>query len=374
MNILSIAIKEMKHDFRDRRTLLFMLGFPIVLMLILGLALTNAFSSEISVGDVKVAVKDATGGGSLSEAFAGFAKEVGKTGVTFEPLKPGANGREEVENNHVSGYVELTNQGISLYGSSRDAIESNIVQGMLASFTDKYNAAAAAARIEPAKTEMVLATGGSDYIRELSVDANRTPGSVDYYALAMTVMVGMWAAMGAGALIQGEVLRGTAVRLVIAPIRKSEIFVGKMLGGIISNLLCVMVIILFSKYVFKAYWGHHMGVVIAVLVSEVVMAMSLGLAGSYLLKGTASRGVISLVVQLMSFFGGAYFPILDDEGGGLMGFLVNLSPIRWANHGLTQVIYADNVSAAWPVLMLNIGFAALFLGVSILAMRRREGL
>ncbi|HWO53930.1 MAG TPA: ABC transporter permease [Paenibacillus cookii] len=374
MNILSIAIKEMKHDFRDRRTLLFMLGFPIVLMLILGLALTNAFSSEISVGDVKVAVKDATGGGPLSEAFAGFAKEVGKTGVTFEPLKPGANGREEVENNHVSGYVELTNQGISLYGSSRDAIESNIVQGMLASFTDKYNAAAAAARIEPAKTEMVLATGGSDYIRELSVDANRTPGSVDYYALAMTVMVGMWAAMGAGALIQGEVLRGTAVRLVIAPIRKSEIFVGKMLGGIISNLLCVMVIILFSKYVFKAYWGHHMGVVIAVLVSEVIMAMSLGLAGSYLLKGTASRGVISLVVQLMSFFGGAYFPILDDEGGGLMGFLVNLSPIRWANHGLTQVIYADNVSAAWPVLMLNIGFAALFLGVSILAMRRREGL
>ncbi len=188
---------------------------------------------------------------------------------------------------------------------------------------------------------------GSDYIRELSVDANRTPGSVDYYALAMTVMVGMWAAMGAGALIQGEVLRGTAVRLVIAPIRKSEIFVGKMLGGIISNLLCVMVIILFSKYVFKAYWGHHMGVVIAVLVSEVVMAMSLGLVSSYLLKGTASRGVISLVVQLMSFFGGAYFPILDDEGGGLMGFLVNLSPIRWANHGLTQVIYADNVSAAW---------------------------
>lgn len=374
MNILSIAIKEMKHDFRDRRTLLFMLGFPIVLMLILGLALTNAFSSEISVGDVKVAVKDATGGGPLSEAFAGFAKEVGKTGVTFEPLKPGASGREEVENNHVSGYVELTNQGISLYGSSRDAIESNIVQGMLASFTDKYNAAAAVARIEPAKTEMVLATGGSDYIRELSVDANRTPGSVDYYALAMTVMVGMWAAMGAGALIQGEVLRGTAVRLVIAPIRKGEIFVGKMLGGIISNLLCVMVIILFSKYVFKAYWGHHMGVVIAVLVSEVIMAMSLGLAGSYLLKGKASRGVISLVVQLMSFFGGAYFPILDDEGGGLMGFLVNLSPIRWANHGLTQVIYADNVSAAWPVLMLNIGFAALFLGVSILAMRRREGL
>ncbi|MDR9852343.1 ABC transporter permease [Paenibacillus sp. VCA1] len=374
MNILSIAIKEIKQDFRDRRTILFMLCFPIVLMLILGLALTNAFSSEVSIGDVKVVVKDATGGGPLSEAFAAFTKEVGKMGVTFEPLKPGMDGREEVENNRYADYVELTNQGISMYGSSRDAIESNIVQGMLASFTDKYNATATVASIEPAKTEMVLASGGSDYIKESSVDPNRTPGSIDYYALAMTVMVGMWAAMAAGGLIQGEVSRGTAVRLVIAPIRKSEIFAGKILGGLVSNLLCVIVIIVFSKYVFKAYWGHHMGIVIIVLISEVIMAMSFGLAGSYLLKGAASRGIISLVVQLLSFFGGAYFPIGDDSGGGVMGFLVNLSPIRWANHGLTQVIYGNNVSAAWPVVMLNIGFAVLFLGVSIFAMRRREGL
>ncbi|WP_160039117.1 ABC transporter permease [Paenibacillus sp. USDA918EY] len=374
MNILSIAIKEIKQDFRDWRTILFMLCFPIVLMLILGLALTNAFSSEVSIGDVKVVVKDATGGGPLSEAFAAFTKEVGKMGVTFEPLKPGMDGREEVENNRYADYVELTNQGISMYGSSRDAIESNIVQGMLASFTDKYNATAAVASIEPAKTEMVLASGGSDYIKESSVDPNRTPGSIDYYALAMTVMVGMWAAMAAGGLIQGEVWQRTAVRLVIAPIRKSEIFAGKILGGLVSNLLCVIVIIVFSKYVFKAYWGHHMGIVIIVLISEVIMAMSFGLAGSYLLKGAASRGIISLVVQLLSFFGGAYFPIGDDSGGGVMGFLVNLSPIRWANHGLTQVIYGNNVSAAWPVVMLNIGFAVLFLVVSIFAMRRREGL
>ncbi|MWV45861.1 ABC transporter permease [Paenibacillus sp. HJL G12] len=374
MNILSIALKEIKQDFRDRRTLLFLLVFPIVLMLILGLALTNAFSSDVSIGDLKVVVKDATGGGELSQAFTTFTKEVGKTGVVFESLQPGENGREEVENNRYTDYVELTNQGISVYGSSRDPIGSNIVQGMLASFTDKYNAAAAVARIEPAKTEMVFAGGKQDYIKELSVDPDRTPGSIDYYALAMTVMVAMWAAMPAGGLIQREIGRGTAVRLVTAPVRKSEIFIGKILGGIVTNLLCVIVIILFSKYVFKAYWGSHMGIVLVVLVSEVVMAMSLGLAGGYLLKGAASRGIISLVVQLMSFFGGAYFPIGNDSGGGFMGFLVNLSPIRWANRGLTQVIYGNDVSAAWPVVGINIGFAALFLGASMIMMRRREGL
>lgn len=374
MNILSIALKEIKQDFRDRRTLIFMLAFPIVLMVILGLALTNAFSSNVSIGDLKVVVKDSTGGGEMSQVFTDFTKELSKSGITFDTLKTGMNGREEVENNRYVDYVELTEHGISLYGSSRDTIESNIVQGMLTSFTDKYNAVSAVAQVEPAKTELVFASGGYEYIKEVSVNPDRTPGSIDYYALAMTVMVGMWAAMSAGGLIQREILRGTAVRLVIAPIRKSEIFAGKILGSIVINMLCVIVIIVFSKYVFKAYWGNHMGIVLLVLVTEVIMSMSLGLAGSYLLKGKASRSIISLVVQLMSFFGGAYFPVGDDAGGGIMGFLVNLSPIRWANHGLTKVIYGDTVSAAWPVVGLNIGFAVLFLGASIIVMRRREGL
>lgn len=374
MNILSIALKEIKQDLRDRRTLLFMLGFPIVLMLILGMALSNAFSSDVKIGDLKVLMKDSTGGGELSQAFNAFTKEVGKTGVIFESLQSGMDGRTEVENNRYVDYVELTPQGISLYGSSRDTIASNIVQGMLASFTDKYNAAVAVAKIEPSQTEAVFASGGTDYIKEMSITPNRTPSSVDYYALAMTVMVGMWAAMSAGGLIQSEISRGTGNRLIIAPVSKGEIFTGKILGGMMTNVLCVAAMILFSKYVFKAYWGSHMGIVAIVLLSEVIMAMGLGLACGYMIKGRAGRNVVSLIVQLMSFFGGAYFPIGNDSGSGLMGFLINLSPIRWANHGLTQVIYGNDVSAAWPVVCINIGFAVLFLGASIIVMRRREGL
>lgn len=374
MNILSIALKEIKQDLRDRRTLVFMLGFPIVLMLILGMALSNAFSSDVKIGELKVLIKDSTGGGELSQAFNAFTKEVGKTGVIFESLQPGMDGRTEVENNRYVDYVELTPQGISLYGSSRDTIASNIVQGMLASFTDKYNAAVAVAKIEPAQTEAVFASTGTDYIKEMSITPNRTPSSVDYYALAMTVMVGMWAAMSAGGLIQSEISRGTGNRLIIAPVSKGEIFTGKILGGMMTNVLCVAAMILFSKYVFKAYWGSHMGIVAIVLLSVVIMAMGLGLACGYMIKGRAGRNFVSLIVQLMSFFGGAYFPIGDDSGSGLMGFLINLSPIRWANHGLTQVIYGNDVSAAWPVVCINIGFAVLFLGASIIVMRRREGL
>ncbi|MEC3543548.1 ABC transporter permease, partial [Bacillus thuringiensis] len=46
MNIFNIAVMHIKRDFRDVRTLVFMLAFPVVLMLVLGTALTNAFDSD----------------------------------------------------------------------------------------------------------------------------------------------------------------------------------------------------------------------------------------------------------------------------------------------------------------------------------------
>ncbi|MBW7458725.1 ABC transporter permease [Paenibacillus sepulcri] len=372
MNTLSIALKEIKRDFRDRRTLFFMLAFPIVLMLILGMALTNAFTSNASIGSMKVLVKD-TSSGMLSQSFQAFAKEIGSTGVQFETAKADIDGREEVAENRYQGYVELTDSGISLYGSDRSALEGNIVQGMLSAFTDKYNAAAAVEKSDPDKIGLVFAGSGGGYIQETSIIADRKAGSMDYYALAMTVMIALWSAMSAGELIRSEIKRGTVARLVAAPVSRSEIFIGKIMGNIVINMLCVVIIVFFSKFAFKAYWGDHLGLVLLVLLTEVVMAASFGLAASYLLKGTSSRGLVNLLVQLFSFFGGAYFPV-DDVGGGIMSFVTELSPIRWANRGLTEIIYSNNLSAAWPVMGLNLGLAVLFLVISATIMKRREGL
>lgn len=62
MNILHIAGKEIKISFRDRRTFIFMLAFPIVFMLIFTAALSNAFDSEVTVGNIKVVYTDKSNG------------------------------------------------------------------------------------------------------------------------------------------------------------------------------------------------------------------------------------------------------------------------------------------------------------------------
>ncbi|RUT31945.1 ABC transporter permease [Paenibacillus zeisoli] len=377
-NIVSIAVKEIKHDFRDRRTLLFMLAFPIVLMLILGLALTNAFSSNVKLGEMKVLVKDTSHGGPLADAFTSFTAELKKSDIHFETIKKGVNGLEEIRQNRYDGYMELTDSGISLYGNNQSAIEGNVIEGMLKAFTDKYNAVSAVAKVEPAKVSQLFvpsASANGSYIKETSVNANRQPGSMDYYAVAMSVMIGLWGAMSAGRLIRSEIVQGTAPRLVATPVRRSELFAGKVLGSIVQNFLCVLIVVLFSKFAFGAYWGEHLGIALLILLSEVVMSVSLGLGVSYLFKGKASTGILLLFVQLASFFGGAYFPV-SVSGTDMANYIVLASPIRWANHALTELIYGQSsvFSAAWPAISLNLGLAVLLLAVSAVFMRRKEGL
>ncbi|QHT62540.1 ABC transporter permease [Paenibacillus lycopersici] len=366
-----ITLKEIKQHFRDFRTLVFLLAFPLVLMLVLGITLTNAFSSELKVDAIHVLVSD-TSSGQLKQSYEAFQKQLGELGMTFDALETGEDGRKAVEDDRYTAYVEVKDTGVSLFGSSIGTIESNIVQGMLSAFTDKYNAAAAAAQGgNPANMRLLFDDNDSDYIKEQSVVPDRTPGAMDYYAVSMTVMIGLWGAMSAGGLLRSEIVRGTGIRLLSAPIRRLDIYIGKIAGNVVANLLCILAIVFFSKWAFKAYWGSHLPVVIAVLVCEVIMATSLGIAANEIVKGGGGRGLVMLVIQLASFIGGAYFPVAN---GGIMGVVAWLSPLRWGNGALTDIIYGGNIAAAWPAIGLYLGTALLLLAATVRVRRNKEGL
>lgn len=372
MNIWNIAKNGFKTDFRDRRTLVFMLLFPIVLMLVLGSALSNAFDShsQIKIGDMTVLYKD--NGGSFSPFFQAFAREVESSGVHFKAVGPDVDAMKEVETYKATGYLEITEQGAHLYGSAQSTIESNIVQAMLSTFVDQYNVAAELAKLDPKAAAAVFTSPGNHtYIQEASLNSVKKPGSMDYYAIAMTTMIALYAAMGSSYLITGERLRKTGERLIAAPISKTEIFTGKVLGSLAVNFLCILVIVLFSKYAFNAYWGDHLGQVFAVFLTEVILAVSLGLGLSYIAENGA-RMIVMVFVQVASFLGGAYFPMGDAEG--IFALIGKLNPLQWTNTAVTQIVYSNDFSAGLQAILLNLGLAALFLLVSIVSMRRKEGL
>ncbi|RJG17691.1 ABC transporter permease [Paenibacillus thiaminolyticus] len=374
MNIWNIALKEIKSNLRNTRTFVFMLALPIVLMLILGAALTNTFTDGVEIDSLRLLVRNEWTDSQGKAAWSQFVQVIKQEGVEVVQAPAGMNGQEEVRTNRFTAYAELDAEGIKFYGSSKNTIESNIIQGMLTAFADRYSLMAAAVHTDPAAARMIAdgARESGDFIRDTSLNPDKRPDSFGYYAIAMTTMIALYSVFSAGYLFRGERIRNTAIRLMAAPIGKGEIFIGKVIGSTFINLLCVLLVVLFSQFAFHADWGTHYGMIFLVLLTEVLLAVRMGVAVSFLLQGESSQGIIMMFTQVASFIGGAYFPIGETEG--IMTWITNLSPLRWANTALTEIIYAGNAAAGWPAIGLNTGIAALFLFIVVISMRRREAL
>ena len=74
MNVLRIALKEMKIV-REPRMLVFMLATPVLLILILGTALSNAFNGSTTIGDIRVLYHNDGAEPALTEQWQAFMRE-----------------------------------------------------------------------------------------------------------------------------------------------------------------------------------------------------------------------------------------------------------------------------------------------------------
>ncbi|MCQ6559239.1 ABC transporter permease [Paenibacillus mendelii] len=374
MNILRIAIKELKV-FRDFKMAVFMLITPVVLILILGTAMSNMFNGSMAVGDIRVLYQDnSTPGSAIAKQWESFAREAGKSGILFEKAGGDKDGILEVQNSQYTGFTVIADSGLSYYGNNRSSVEGSIVQGMLAAFADRYKLAAEVAKADlklPANPAQPGA-GGGDYVQEASLDAAKQPGSLDYFAVAVTTLIILYSALSADHLIKSEKKRHTDIRLMASPITKAEILTGKIVGTFLLNFLFMIIVVLISKYVFDANWGDNMGLVILVLSTEIVFALGLGLGISYIIRGEASGAVIMIIIQIAAFVGGSYYP--SEDSTGIFRTLSSYSPLQWTNDAILQLIYADHISASITAMLLNMGGAALLLTIAAVTMRRREGL
>lgn len=94
MNIIAIALKEMKSDLRDKRAFIFMILFPLALVLILGTALSQAFNNDMTIDDSYVLYKMDTSN-EASAAFEQFAAHAEKSGIHFKALKKDQDGKKK---------------------------------------------------------------------------------------------------------------------------------------------------------------------------------------------------------------------------------------------------------------------------------------
>lgn len=370
MSTINIFIKEIKHNIRNPRNMALMVLFPIVLIMVLGTALSGVFDSSESFKDIHV-VYSSQSAGPLSRAFASFAENSRATGIEFTAAESAEQGLESVKNGQYDCFIEIKDSGLELF-KNNSSFKSDLVEAMLGTFVQRYGAISGIARVSPAAAERIISGGGNidnGYVKATSPGGRSQPGALDYYAVTMLTLIIMYASLSGAFAIKSEQTARTGVRLICSPVGKYAILTGKTLGVLAVTLLQALAVVLFSKYVFGAYWGAHQGTVLLLVAAEVVMAVSLGLGLAFIIKSeTTVRNLLNIMVPLIVFLGGGYVPI--DSFGKTMLLLSNLSPVRWVNKTIFQVIYSQDFSSVAPAICVNLGIAAVFLAVSSLAIRR----
>lgn len=371
MNILNILIKETKQNLRNRKAIFMMVLFPIVLIVILGNAMANNFDPSESFKDIDV-IYLSSSTTQLNNAFKAFSKQGKDMGMTFVEAKNIDEGMQSIRDTKYSCFVYIkSDKKIELYKNERFTFRADLVQSVLESFITRYDAIMNIAKVKPESIKEIIEDSKMDFVILRSLGAKKSPGAMDYYGITMLTLIIMYSCMTGAFSFKAERTLKTEMRLLASPIKKFEIMLGKILGAIFVSVIQIIVVFIFSRYIFNANWGDNLFVVGMILFSEIVMAVALGVAVSFIFISDQSiNGILNMIVPLFVFFGGGYFPI--EQFGAAMQTVADASPVRWVNKSLMQVIYNNDYSSLATTLVLNFSLAAACIFIASISFRRER--
>lgn len=372
MKFVIIALKEIKQNLRDKKSMAMMVLYPILLMIILGSALSGAFNNSISFKGSKVLYKT-EGKESISNNFKEFTKALNDLGIETIETEDEKQAMEKVKDDTYACYIKVDEKDkkINLYKNERYNFKSDLIQTVLNTYVDRYNTIAEVYKENPKVLPKLMGEKEVNYVNEINVQKNRSPRAIDYYAVTMLTMIVLYAALSGAFAIGGEYIRNTFNRIMCAPIKKVEILGGKVLGNIIVTLLQSFIVILFSKYVLKAYFGDNMIPIYLVILSEVIMAISIGVGVAFMTKkDTLCSALLNIIIPFITFFGGGYVPIGDFKNNAI-NLVSNISPLKWTNDAIFTFIYSNNIYNIKTAIIINMIIAVVFLSISSLIYKRQ---
>lgn len=342
MNILNITYYGIIRNFRDKQSLSLMILLPLLSTLILGSALNATFNIS-SIGKVTIGYLNQDDG-LAGEAFNQFiSSEEVKSFIELKEISSYEEGVSLIRNRKASSIIIIESDfsqklgsrdkaNIKVYNSQYSNYRASIVKDLVDSFINTSNS-----------MDIIKELDGEDFvpvtsnnIEEIPISiTGKLPRAIDYYAVTMLVMSIMYGTLyGSFAVAEDELLR-TEIRLKSSPVKNYQLFSGRLLGTIVTLVLEILIMIGFTKFVYKVNWGNNMPFILFTCFSATVMVVGIGIMAYSIFKdANRASGILNLTVIVFTFLGGGYFP-LSGFGPKMKELASYISP----NYMIQQVIF-----------------------------------
>jgi ABC-2 type transport system permease protein len=314
--------KEFQHVIRDRRSLLILIGLPVMMMLLFGFALSN------EVKNSRFAILDY----SNDETTTSIVDKMDQS--KYFTYHGRIKNEDEIETLFKRGEVKLviifprqvnqdlrhTNKSsIRLVADAADANTANIIINYASNIVRDYMNTIFTPDKLPYTIEI---ENRMMYNPQLLSTFNFVPG-------VMTLILMILGAMMTSVSIVKERERGTMEVLLVSPVKPLFIVISKAIPYILLCFIDVLIILLLAYTVLEMPVRGSIGLLLAESLLFILTTISLGLLISTITDSQQSAMFISLVGLLMPslIFSGFMFPL--ENMPKPLQILSNIVPTKW---------------------------------------------
>lgn len=357
--LLGFINKEVFHILRDPRTLAILFGIPVVQMLLFGFAITN------EIKDARIAVLDLSHDNTterltnkiISTGYFRLDRYLSST-RDIEPVFREGNVKMVLvfEPEFGKKFVSERKASVQLIADASEPNTANLLvnytQGIIRDFVRLENAANG---IQPGiATEVRMA-----YNPGLKGVFMFVPG-------IMAMLLILISALMTSISITREKELGTMEVLLVSPLRPIQIILGKVTPYILLSIINASMILLVANFVFGVPVRGSIVLLMLECTLYIIVALSLGILISTLVKTQQVAMMISLVGLMLPtiLLSGFIYPI--ENMPLALQALCQIMPPRWFIAILKEIMLKGNGFAyIWKETLVLIGMTVIFIGISV---------
>lgn len=410
--IFLLGWKDLTLAFRDKAALLLMLLAPFALTLGMGLV-TGSFSggssnSGISAIPIVLVNED---DGALGKEMVQFFTSAEMSEIMLPTEESSlAQAKAQVDEDQIAAVIHIPagftasiipqsisvqpsqDVKIDLYLNSNRPTSSGIIQSIVEQFV--YQAQAGSAGVEVMVTRLVQsgllapqqiaetaeklgemqaqAIHGTPLIALNNLEQGSAPTEFNllaYMAPGMALMFLMFTVSYAGRTLLVEKTQGTLPRLLVTPIGRGQVLLGKMLGVFFTGLAQMLILVLASTLLFQLRWGDPLAVLLLV-VAAVMGAVGWGMLLTSIVKTPGQAATYgSALMLIFGILGGSFFDV--SQLPGWFRSISQITPNAWGIDGFQVLALGGKAADILPNIGALLVMAVALFGIALFLFNRR---
>lgn len=386
MRLTTIIAFEVRKLIRARVVLFNLFLLPLLLIFILGNALSPMFNSggdqtleQVSVHLVR---STAEGGPDLGlEAF--LSNPEIKETLRVDPaadraeaeasLRAGKSDFAVVIPEDFEARVTRGEAAEWEYILGKDQTKNHVAEMIFDAYLDEVNRMQASAVVlgpdaVTAAMNQVQQAENSGFVEMAQLSEHgESYSAFQYYAVSMLIMFLLYSGLMVNESLRSEIDNRTLYRLGSMPIGGLSIFAGKIIGNGLVTSLQAAVIVFGTSWLYDVEWGNHPFYLAAICGLVILCSMMIAVIASLWCKSGAIAGtLVQIIAVIMTFLSGGFQPIPVDLIQRLGDFTIN----HWAMQGLLRIMLgADPALIGHHILMLGI-FGGVLMLIGIITYRK----